>query len=83
MAVLTSHPRQNRKTRVAHLVYMLATNQTVRSDELCERFRISRRTFARYIADVRDAGFEVVYSEAQDTYRLNRVRFNGSSPTGP
>lgn len=82
MTALQARPRTTRKARVAYLVYLLATKQIVRTDELCCRFRVSRRTFARYIADVREAGFEVVYSEDQDTYRLNRVEFAASEPTG-
>jgi predicted DNA-binding transcriptional regulator YafY len=68
-------PRNTRKIRVARIVYMLATDQVVRADELCLRFRVTKRTFARYIADVREAGFDVVYSEVEDSYRLDSVRF--------
>jgi predicted DNA-binding transcriptional regulator YafY len=63
---------------VARLVYMLATEQVVRATDVCRCFRVSKRTFARYIADVREAGFDVVYSEIEDTYRLNRVDFAAS-----
>lgn len=73
METLAAKPRTTRKARVARLVYMLATDQIVRATDLCSRFRVSKRTFARYIADVREAGFDVVYSEIEDTYRLNRV----------
>ena len=73
METLAAKPRKTRKARVARLVYMLATDQIVRATDLCRSFRVSKRTFARYIADVREAGFDVVYSEIEDTYRLNSV----------
>ena len=75
MSYRTMRPRNTRKTRVARIVYMLATDQVVRTDDLCLRFRVTKRTFARYIADVREAGFDVVYSEIEDSYRLERVNF--------
>lgn len=55
---------------------MLATGRIVRTADLCTQFRVTRRTVSRYIADVREAGFDVAYSELEDTYRLNRVRFS-------
>ena len=76
MATLAARPRKTRKARVARLVYMLATGQVVRAPELCTRFHVSKRTFARYIADIREAGFDVVYSEVEDTYRLINVDFS-------
>ena len=78
MADFTTKPRKTRKARVARLVYMLATGQVVRATELCTRLHVSKRTFARYIADIREAGFDVVYSEIEDTYRLISVDFSGA-----
>jgi predicted DNA-binding transcriptional regulator YafY len=54
---------------------MLATGQIVRTNDVCTRCRVSRRTFSRYIADIREAGFDVAYSEDEDTYRLISVDF--------
>lgn len=83
MSICTLKPRTTRKTRVARLVYMLATGQLVRTNDLCKRYRVSRRTFARYIADIREAGFDIVYSEMEDSYRLISVDFVSREFRGP
>ncbi len=62
---------------------MLATGQIVRATELCIRFHVSKRTFARYIADIRQAGFDVAYSEIEDTYRLINVDFAAAETRVP
>lgn len=62
-------------TRLTQIAVMLATDKVVRTKDLQERFGVSRRTIARDVKAVREAGLNVVYDSQIDTFRLVDVEF--------
>ncbi len=56
--------------KIHQLLHILESNCCGTADEIAEKLDISRRTFFRYIEELRDRGAEIEYCRYSKTYSL-------------
>ncbi len=62
--------KSNQITKMLQLCELMNNNTYNRRDFLMEKIGISRRSFFRYMDELRDAGANIVYIKSSNTYKL-------------
>lgn len=56
--------------KIYYLIQLLESNCSGTADELAEKLEVSRRTFFRYLEELRARGAEIEYCKYSNTYTL-------------
>lgn len=66
--------RTRRVVIIIRIIRFLYERQLINSNDLSQRFKLSRRTIFRYMSIIRQAGLEVEFDPKINTYQLHGSR---------
>jgi biotin operon repressor len=62
---------KERKEKEKHLLYLIKQNRLRCLDKTAEDFNCCKKTIRRMISDLREDGYDIVYSRISNSYQIN------------
>ncbi len=64
----------DKKQKLDYLFELIDNDNTGTADELCKKICVSKRTFVRYLQDLRDLGYQIGFCTQRKTYYFVEYR---------